>query len=98
MKTAIYANAHGVDALCYSSILKRIGKVSGISYAMGVEVSGESMVIHQGRNTTGKRDCVISVVIRTVLMVGFRPINGLGFVLRVALVGKPTSMISTGGY
>jgi hypothetical protein len=44
------------------------------------------------------KEYVISVVISTVLMVGFRLINGLGFVLRVDLVGKPALMISTGGY
>ena len=74
----------------------RKGELS--KHVIHVEVDGGTTTRHSERNITQSKECVISVAISTVLMVGFRPINGLGFVQRVALVGKAALMISTGGY
>ena len=65
---------------------------------MGVEVEEEQQMNNLGKSTTMSIMFAKSARISTVSVAGFRPINGLGFVLRVALVGKPALMISTGGY
>ena len=64
---------------------------------MFVEVEEELIMINLGKNITVIIMSAKSAIISIVSIVGFRPINGLGFVLRVILVVSLIRRISTGG-